>query len=90
MGTSINLTKEIEKVFAGPQEITDKEQEMLLDCLLFMRDDIENGMPAEVVNAWNTKIQGIIEFLYAVGRIQENQYDRIRDILNEIAGENYE
>ena len=86
----MNLTKEIEKVFAGPQEITDKEQEMLLDCLLFMRDDIENGMPAEVVNAWNTKISGIIEFLYAVGRIQENQYDRIRDILNEITGENYE
>ena len=90
MGTTMNLTKEIEKVFAGPQKITDEEQDMLLDCLQFMRDDIENGMPAEVVNAWRFKIQGIIEFLYSVGRIEEAQYDRIRDILKEIAGENYE
>ena len=86
----MNLTMEIEKVFAGPQKITNEEQDMLLDCLQFMRDDIENGMPADVINAWSFKIQGIIEFLFSVGRIEEAQYDRIRDIMKEITGENYE
>ena len=86
----MNLTKEIEKIFAGPQEITEIEQETLLDCLQWMRDDVENGMPAEVIHAWSLKIQGIVEFMDACGKISGKQMEQIRGILKHIAGENYE
>lgn len=86
----MNLTKAIDQIFKGPQEITDIEQETLLDCLQWMRDDVENGMPAEVIHAWNLKIQGIVEYLEVCGKLDSRQSEQLRVILKEITGENYE
>ena len=86
----MNLSREIEKIFTGPQEVTDIEVETLIDCLQWMRDDAENGMPAEVIHAWSLKIQGIVEFLDVCGKLDGKQTERIREILKVIAGENYE
>ena len=86
----MNLSREIEKIFTGPQEVTDIEVETLIDCLQWMRDDAENGMPAEVIHAWSLKIQGIVEFLDVCGKLDGKQTERIREILKAIAGENYE
>lgn len=91
----MNITQEFRKIFGAEQttdgvRLIDEEQDVLLDVLLFMRDDAENGMGPEIMNAWGLKLTGVIEYLEAVGKITEEQEAQLAQIIRKIGSVEYE
>jgi len=80
----MNITKEFGEIFSGTQETTEEERDVLLDAMLFMRDDVETGLAQEVITLWAGKITGIIEFLSGTGKINEEQEEQLSMMLNRI------
>ena len=70
----MNLTQEFRKIFGAEQtadgvRMIDEEQDVLLDVLLFMRDDVEKGMGKDIIMMWRMKLISIIEYLEMAGKI---------------------
>ena len=80
----MNVTAEFRKIFEGEQATSDTEQDVLLDTLLFMRDDRELGLTAHVIDMWSCKILGVIEFMSACGKISDRQEEDLCMMLNRI------
>ena len=80
----MNITAEFRKIFDGEQAMSENEQDVLLDTFLFMRDDREMGLAAEVIDVWNNKILGVIEFMSACGKISAEQEEDLCMMLNRI------
>lgn len=80
----MSITKEFLEIFSGEQKTSETEQETLLDIMTFMRDDREMGLGQDVVDTWNCKIQGVIEFIAACGKISKKQEDDLCMLLNRI------
>ena len=86
----MNITHEFREIFSGEQAANDEEQDVLLDVLLFMRDDVENQMPKDVILTWKLTLTGVIEYLEATGKINEKQLEQLIRIVKEIEGVDYE
>ena len=86
----MNITQEFREIFSGEQAANEEEQDVLLDVLLFMRDDVENQMPKDVILTWKLKLTGVIEYLEATGKINAEQLERLIRIVKEIEGVDYE
>ena len=80
----MSITQELKSIFSGEQKVTDEEQSVLEDAMLFYRDDVELGLVQDVLYAWYCKIMGIIEFLRMTGRIDEKQDEDLCMLLNAI------
>ena len=80
----MDITKRFRELFSGEQAASEEEQDVLLDVLLFMRDDVENGMPKEVILTWRVKLTGVIEYLEATGKIDNDQLDGLIAIVKGI------
>lgn len=86
----MNITEEFRKIFSGEQAASEEEQDVLLDVLLFMRDDAENGMGQEIMNAWGLKLTGVIEYMEAIGKINAEQLEALTGIVKQIGSVVYE
>ena len=85
---SLSIEKEFDRIFRGEQVISKEEQDLLRQSMLFMLDDRELGLAADVLMVWSCKITGVIEFMEDLGKINDSQEEDLMMILNAIeAGE---
>lgn len=86
----MNIKERFQKIFAGEQAMGEVEQDVLQDMMRCMLEDRQLGLVEDVIQVWACKLHGVVEFMKACGKINEDQEEDLCMMVNEIESVKYE